>query len=223
LVVELQTLDPSLHFEASAPPPLCAFALNPEHQKPKIRAGVRTDTALQTNVSFSTAGLYGFEFLAGGTAALGTNPLVALVIDGINRTNLFLTSTNATRYFLSLTVSAGVHTVGLAFLNDYYAPPADRNAWFDYLTITPPASLTLAALIPDLPHQRLTLQWEAAPGTAYEIQMTPLLAPPAWRPLTTVTNLGTLLSWEDTGELSGAPPFSPAAPSRYYRLRQSGS
>jgi hypothetical protein len=182
-------------------------------------AYLNSNGRIQTNVSFASTGVYTFEFVAGGTAALGTNPQVALVIDGANRTNFLLSGTNATHYYIPLYVTAGIHAVGLAFLNDYYAPPADRNAWFDYLTITPASAPTIGGIFADPSRQRVTVQWETVPGKAYEVQTTTNLAPAAWRAITNLTSLGTIASWADTGQLTGTPPLSPAAPSRYYRIR----
>jgi hypothetical protein len=108
----------------------------------------------------------------------------------------------------------------LAFLNDYYAPPEDRNAFFSQLVITPVATLQILGLSTDFGQQTATLQWGTTPGTAYEVQFTPTLLPVNWQPVITTTGNASIASWEDTGALSGTPPLSPAAPQRYYRVRQ---
>jgi hypothetical protein len=38
-------------------------------------------------------------------------------------------------YSVTGTVSAGSHRVALAFTNDYYVPPQDRNLFLDKVTI----------------------------------------------------------------------------------------
>ena len=175
---------------------------------------------IESTVSVTTAGTYLFEVLAGGTAAQGVLPQVALTVDGVNRTNWFLTTTSTIAYQFRISLTPGTHNLGLAFLNDYYAPPEDRNAWFDRVTIAPEVPPRIAGFYTDLPRHIATVQWEAIPGKSYEVQLSPSLQPPAWQILGTVAPLGNIAAWQDTGALSGAPPFSPSAPRRYYRVRQ---
>ena len=82
---------------------------------------------------------------------------------------------------------------------------SDRRAWL---------------LSADAAQQTATLQWGTKPGTAYEVQFTPGLRPANWQPAITVTGNASIASWEDNGAVSGTPPLSPAAPQRYYRIRQ---
>jgi hypothetical protein len=185
-------------------------------------AHLNSNGHIETPVRFATAGNYIFEIMAGGTAAQNVLPRVALVIDGGNRTNFFLTSTALTRYQITLSITAGIHNVGLAFLNDLYAPPEDRNAIFDWVTITPQMPPRIASLSTDAVGQVATMQWEAAPGASYEVQIASRLDTGIWLPLTNIASNGTIESWQDTGALSGTPPLSPAAPRRYYRVKQTG-
>jgi len=96
---------------------------------------------IETPVRITTAGNYAFEVFAGGTTAQGVYPQVAITVNGVNRANWFLTSTN--------------------------------------------------------------------------------LAGGPWQAATNFTVSGNIESWTDTG-FAGAPPLSPAAPQRFYRVRQSG-
>ena len=143
-----------------------------------------------------------------------------MTVDGSSRTNFFLTNTNLTAYTVTLFLTAGTHTIGLAFLNDYYAPPEDRNAFFSQLTITPEPTLKIIGLNTDTAQWTATLQWETTPGTAYEVQFNPDLQPTNWHSLTTVTSGASITSWADDGTLSGTPPLSPGAPQRFYRIHQ---
>jgi len=186
-------------------------------------AWLNSSGRIESPVRFTASGTYTFELIAGGTAAQGILPQVALVVDGVNRTNFFLASTNMNRYLLSLPISVGTHRIGLGFLNDYYAPPEDRNAGFDRLTITPPLPPRIVRLYPDYDRRRATLQWEAVPGKAYEIQVTPELWPSNWLAVTNFISIGNISSWEDTGELTGTPPFSSGSPRRFYRIQQTSS
>lgn len=176
---------------------------------------------IETPVHFTSTGGYTFEVIAGGTAAQGVLPQVALLIDGVSRTNFFLTSSAMTRYVFTFSASAGTHKIGLAFLNDFYAPPEDRNAAFDYLTITPPAAPRITSLNGDAARKIATLQWEAIPGKGYEIQFASgLTTPRPWQALTTLNSIGNVTTWQDDGSLAGSPPFSTGAAQRFYRVRQ---
>jgi hypothetical protein len=174
---------------------------------------------IETPVRFTTSGTYTFQVVAGGTAAEGVFPQVGLVVDGVNRTNFFLTSTAMTPYTITLSVTAGTHNIGLAFLNDYYAPPEDRNAAFGLLTITPPDSPRITSLTTDSLLHLATLQWEGAAGKPCEVQLTSNIIS-GFEAVATVTNNSSVASWQDTGGAWGAPPLSPASSQRYYRIRQ---
>jgi hypothetical protein len=172
---------------------------------------------------FTTAGYYTFEILAGGTPMQGVLPQVGILIDNVSRTNFFLTSTGMTRYAFSLNMSAGVHRLGLAFLNDNSNTNEDRNLSLDWLTITPPTPPRIVSLAPDLMNHLATLQWETAIGKNYEVQLAPVLGVvPGWQAVTSLISPGTIASWQDNGALSGAAPFTPSAPQRFYRVRQVG-
>jgi hypothetical protein len=183
-------------------------------------AYLNSNGRIETSVNITAAGNYVFTITAGGTAAAGVLPQVGVTVDGNSQTNFFLTDTNLATYSVTLFLTAGTHAIGLAFLNDYYAPPEDRNAFFGQFTISPAPVLQITGLETDATQQRATLQWETAPGTAYEVQFTPSLSPTKWQALLTTTSSFSITSWEDDGTLSGIPPLSPAAPKRFYRIRQ---
>src|SRR5262249_5950645 len=81
-------------------------------------AYLNSNGRIETRVQFTTAGTYTFDIIAGGTAAVGVMPQIAIVVDGVNRTNFFLSTTGMTHYSITLSISAGTHAIGLAFLND---------------------------------------------------------------------------------------------------------
>jgi hypothetical protein len=182
-------------------------------------AYLNSNGRIETTLSFTTAGNYTFTIVAGGMAAAGVLPQVGVTVDGSSRTNFFLTSTNPTTYIVTLSLTAGTHAIGLAFLNDYYAPPEDRNAFFSQLTVMPAPPLQIIGLNTDAAQNTALLQWGSAPGAAYEVQFTPGLLP-SWQPAITITSGASITSWQDDGALSGTPPLSPAAPRRFYRIRQ---
>jgi hypothetical protein len=118
-----------------------------------------------------------------------------------------------TRYVVTFSLVAGTHRVGLAFLNDLYAAPDDRNAAFDSLTISPPVPPRLADIFVPPDQSAILLQWETAPGASYEVQTTATIDPAHWQPAQTVTSLGNTASWADLLGLAAPPP-------RFYRLKQ---
>jgi hypothetical protein len=176
---------------------------------------------IETPVCFTTTGSYTLQVVAGGTAAQGVLPQVGIIVDGVIRTNFFLISTAMTAYNITLSVAAGTHNIGLAFLNDYYAPPEDRNAAFSLLTITPPAPPRITSLTTDPLLHLATLQWEGAAGKPCEVQLASDLLS-GFQPVAAVTNNSSVATWQDGGGAWGAPPMSAASPERYYRIRQAG-
>ena len=52
-------------------------------------ASVNSDGRIQTAARFTTTGYYTFDLIAGGTAAVGVLPEIALVVDGVNRATFF--------------------------------------------------------------------------------------------------------------------------------------
>jgi hypothetical protein len=183
-------------------------------------AYLNSNGRIETTVNITSSGNYIFTILAGGTAAAGVLPQIGVTVDGNTQTNFFLTDTNLISYTVTLFLTSGSHAIGLAFLNDYYAPPEDRNAFFSQFTIAPAPALWITGLDIDAGQQRATLRWQTAPGAIYEVLFTPGLQPMNWQPVLTTTSSASITSWEDDGVLSGTPPLSPAAAQRYYRIRQ---
>jgi hypothetical protein len=176
---------------------------------------------LESQVRITTAGNYTLEVIAGGTTAQGVFPQVAITVNGVNRTNWFLTSTAMTRYVFTLYLAAGTYNLGLAFLNDANPAPEDRNAAFDRLSLTPETAFRVLNWSADRTAQTFTVQWESQPSKSYEVQVCTNLAGALWPVAAKLTVPGNVGSWTDTG-FAGAAPLSPSAPQRFYRVRQSG-
>ena len=177
---------------------------------------------IESPVRVTTAGNYTFEVIAGGTTALGIFPQVAITVNGANRTNWFLTSTAMTRYAFSLYLAAGTYNLGLAFLNDANPAPEDRNAAFDRMTLTPASPPRIVNCSAGPASQTVFVQWESLPFKSCEVQVCTNLASAPWQAATNFIVPGNVASWTDTG-FGGVPPMSPAAPKRFYRIRQSGA
>jgi hypothetical protein len=185
-------------------------------------AHLNSNGRIQTAVNVTSAGSYQFELWVGGTAAQGVLPQVGIVIDGVMRTNFFLSTTNVIRYSMTLDLSAGTHAIGLAFLNDFYAAPEDRNAFFDRIEISAGSTLRITQLSVDRFQQSATVQWESLPGSACDVEFATNLFQAVWTTAATVTNDSSVAAWQDTGNGNGSrpPPLSSAAPQRFYRIRQ---
>jgi hypothetical protein len=46
------------------------------------------------------------------------------------------------------------------------------------------------------------------------------LVPSSWHAVTSFIAADNIVTWRDTGSASNAPPLTPAAPRRFYRIRQ---
>ena len=184
-------------------------------------AWLNSNGRIESQVHVTTAGNYTFEVVAGGTTALGVFPQVAISVNGVNRTNWFLTSTAMTRYAFNIYLGVGTYKLGLAFLNDANPVPEDRNAAFDRLTLTAETALRIVNCSADPVSQTISVQWESLPFNPYEVQVCTNLAGASWQVATNFSVPGNLGSWLDIG-FAGVPPLSPAAPQRFYRVRQAG-
>jgi hypothetical protein len=176
---------------------------------------------IETTVRFTSSGSYTFQVVAGGTPAQGILPLIGITVDGTVRTNFFLNSAAMTSYSIELSVGAGTHKIGLAFLNDLYAPPDDRNAAFGALSILPATPPRITFIGADPLDNLATLQWEGIPGKTYEVQIASNLFS-GFESVVSVTNTSAIASWQDAGGTWGVSPFTQSSLRRYYRIRQSG-
>jgi len=173
---------------------------------------------LQTQVRFTDAGNYRFEITGQGTPALGVYPVVELRIDGIARGTVEIATGSPTSFSLSTNITAGTHTVALAFINDLYAPPDDRNLGLDRLIIQPVQRPEILDLRFSTNRTTAALAWSASPGSVYDIESRPGIASGSWSTLGSTNAAGTVTSWIDDGTAAGAPPASPARPQAFYRV-----
>ena len=185
-------------------------------------AHLNSNGRIETTVNFTASGNYTFTLVAGGNAAAGVMPQIGVMVDGSSRTNFFLTTTNLATYTVTLFLTAGTHAIGLAFLNDYYAPPEDRNAFFSQLTVASVPTIQILDLNTDVTQPSVTLRWETSLNAAYEVQFSPNLQPTNWQSLATVTSSASITSWRDDGTLSGTPPLTSTTPERFYRIHRIG-
>lgn len=79
------------------------------------------------NINVPATGSYLFSVSASGTPASGGWPQITLKIDGRTADIVTVTNTQLGSYTLSADLTAGTHQLALAFENDAWAPPEDRN------------------------------------------------------------------------------------------------
>jgi len=86
---------------------------------------------IETDAEFEKTGRYRFRVLAAGTGAKGEYPAIELSIDGRSLGERQMAGPGPEALAFVADVSAGRHTIRIAFTNDFYDPPEDRN-----LTVT---------------------------------------------------------------------------------------
>ena len=177
---------------------------------------------LQTIVRFTETNLYTFGITGGGSPALGVYPRAELLIDSVSRGSVELASASPALFTLETTVPAGVHSVQISFINDFYAPPEDRNMALDNITIDVGGASTASPQLLDLYAKkdtgRITVAWMTQPGKSYVVEYAPAVGG-TWREVATVSPTGTAGSWTDEGTALGTAPFTPGRPASYYRVK----
>lgn len=97
------------------------------------------------DVTVTTAGAYTLNVRAWESAAGPDRSQLSFVVDGAGQgaaVNVAATATAPQTYSRQVTLTAGPHRIGAAFLNDYYQAPDDRNLYVEYVELTKPASGT---------------------------------------------------------------------------------
>jgi hypothetical protein len=88
------------------------------------------------DIDFATGGTVSFEVLAMGSYAGGAWPIMEVRIDQIPMGTITVDSSSWTTYTIQASITSGTHEVAIAFINDYFNPPDDRNLYVDKVTIT---------------------------------------------------------------------------------------
>jgi len=88
------------------------------------------------DVNFQTEGTYTFDVTAKGSFAGGAWPIMEVRIDQTNVATVTVDSSNWTVYTIEAYVTSGTHEVAIAFTNDYYNSPEDRNLLIDKIIVT---------------------------------------------------------------------------------------
>ncbi len=100
---------------------------------------------LQGEVTVPSAGAYTLNVRAYEQAAGPDRAQMSLLVDGVAQgaaVNVAATSAAPQTYSRQVTLTAGTHRIGAAFLNDYYQAPDDRNLLVEWVELSRPATGT---------------------------------------------------------------------------------
>lgn len=102
-----------------------------------------TNGTLTGSVTVTAAGTYTLNVRAYESAAGPDRSLMSFRVDGVAQgapVSVAATSASPQTYSRQVTLTAGTHTIGAGFLNDFYLAPDDRNLYVEYVELTRPAS-----------------------------------------------------------------------------------
>jgi hypothetical protein len=100
---------------------------------------------LQGDFVITSAGTYTVNVRAYEQSAGPDRAQMNILVDGVAQgasISVAATQANPQTYTRQVTLSAGTHRVGAAFLNDYYQAPNDRNLVVEYVEVLKPSSGT---------------------------------------------------------------------------------
>lgn len=168
--------------EKSAVPTTQPFAttLEAEAMPTKTTGGATTggwniwsNGYIEDTIIFPRSGTYELEVVARGSIAAGVWPNMQLRLDQVSKADITVNTTTWKSFIKQVSVTSGSRRVAVAFTNDYYVAPEDRNLYVDKVIIReitaspPPASVLNTAAAGD---KQVTLSWAAATGaTGYKI------------------------------------------------------
>ncbi len=96
-----------------------------------------TNARAHWQVPFPETGKYYFALMARGTPVEGIYPTIEVYLDGEKVGMLNISSEKPQLFACSFFVKAGMRRVTIAFVNDAWRPPEDRNLWVDYFLLAP--------------------------------------------------------------------------------------
>jgi hypothetical protein len=91
---------------------------------------------------FWTSGVFTFNVVASGTFAGGAWPTLEVRVDQVPVGQVTVGSSSWQAYSVQGPVAAGRHRVAVAFTNDYYSPPEDRNLLVDSFSVAGAPNVT---------------------------------------------------------------------------------
>jgi hypothetical protein len=91
---------------------------------------------IEAPVNFPTSSRYRFLITARGDSAAGIAPIMELRIDQRPVGTVTVPSITWSSYTIDADIAGGTHNVAVAFTNDYYNPPDDRNLYVNNIAIS---------------------------------------------------------------------------------------
>ena len=88
------------------------------------------------DIDFAAGGTFSFKVIAMGSYAGGAWPIMEVRIDQTPVGTVTVDSSSWTGYTIQANIKPGTYEVAIAFINDYWKAPADRNLYVDKVTIT---------------------------------------------------------------------------------------
>jgi len=108
------------------------------------------------------AGKFQVVVRAWGSVAGGVWPEMALLVDGLSVKTVSVSGGTRADYRFEADLKAGIHEIGVAFLNDALIGKEDRNLYLERFTILPPEGAASPTLIDDAG------EWQAEMGKREE-------------------------------------------------------
>ena len=102
---------------------------------------------IEEGTTFASTGIYQFDVRARGDLAAGVWPVMEIRIDQTTVASIQVNSSTWSTFSTTVPVQAGTHDVAIAFVNNYYAPPEDRNLYVDRVSIMPGDEIPPSSLI----------------------------------------------------------------------------
>jgi hypothetical protein len=97
--------------------------------------GIWTNGYIEDSVNFPVSGKYSFIVTAFGSVGAGLWPEMEIRIDQSTIDSVTVNSGTWGTYVIQGNIPAGIHKVAIAFTNDYYRSPEDRNLYVDSIFI----------------------------------------------------------------------------------------
>ncbi|MEX1327306.1 MAG: carbohydrate-binding domain-containing protein, partial [Desulfobacterales bacterium] len=97
---------------------------------------IRGNGYIADDIDFAAGGTFSFKVIAMGSYAGGAWPIMEVRIDQTPVGTVTVDSSSWTGYTIQANIKPGTYEVAIAFINDYWKAPADRNLYVDKVTIT---------------------------------------------------------------------------------------
>ena len=137
----------------ASPPPARTITLEAETMGTKTTGGatsggwnIWSNGYIEDGLYFPVTGEYQFQVVAGADYAGGEWPIMEIRVDQRVVARLRVTTRSWQPYTVTATVLGGYHRIAVAFTNDYYHLPEDRNLLVDKVRITTAAPQAGASL-----------------------------------------------------------------------------